>query len=61
MLFSLVASGLVGMTDLLLYVQRVYLQTHSYPDELQKMMCSDATSTCKPVQLKLSRLVHLDL
>ena len=51
----LVVTGLVGMTDALMYVRQDYLQSHTYPEDLQKLISRDAMTSNSIVQLKLSR------
>ena len=50
-----IATGLVGMTDALMYIQQAYLQCHTFPEELQKLISPDAMTSSNIVQLKLSR------
>ena len=50
-----VVTGLVGMTDALMYVQQANLQSHTFPEELQKLLSPDAMTSSNIVQLKLSR------
>ena len=43
------------MTDALMYIQQAYLQSHTFPEELQKLISPDAMTSSSIVQLKLSR------
>ena len=52
---AFIAIGLVGMTDALMYIQQTYLQSHTFPEELQKLFSPDAMTSSSIVQVKLSR------
>ena len=52
-----IVTDLVGMTDALMYIQHAYLQSRTFPEEVQKLLSPDTVTRNSIVQLKLNRQV----
>ena len=48
-------TGLVGMRDALMYIQQIYLESHSYPEELEKLIDEKSNRNHTIGKLKLVR------
>ena len=48
-------AGLVGMRDALMYIQQIYLESHSYPEELENLIDEKSIRNHTIGKLKLVR------